>query len=129
MNTSFSSNRMASILPAVLLSVTAALVLSACGQPAAQEAPAAGGPPITAATVIEKSIVETQEFSGRIEAVDRVEIRPRVSGFIASVNFKPGAMVKKGELLFVIDPRPYEAEASRAEAAMLAARAAQAWPD
>lgn len=108
---------------AILLAVTT-LVLSACGKPAAQEAgQAAGGPPVSAAAVIEKTIVETQEFSGRLEAVDRVEIRPRVSGFISSVNFKPGAEVKKGDVLFVIDPRPYEAEASRAEAAALAARA------
>jgi multidrug efflux system membrane fusion protein len=64
-----------------------------------------------------------QEFSGRIEAVDRVEIRPRVSGFIGQVNFKPGARVKKGDVLFVIDPRPYQAEASRAEAVARAARA------
>ncbi len=99
-------------------------MLSACGEPAAQEAPAAaGGPPISAATVLERSIVETQEFSGRLEAVDQVQIRPRVSGFIASVHFKSGAEVKKGDLLFVIDPRPYQAEASRTEAAALAARA------
>ncbi|MGH8807129.1 MAG: efflux RND transporter periplasmic adaptor subunit [Noviherbaspirillum sp.] len=110
---------------ALILSAAAALVLSACGKPAAQEVgqQPAGGPPISAATVLEKAIVETQEFSGRLEAVEHVEIRPRVSGFIASVNFKPGAEVKKGDVLFVIDPRPYEAEASRAEAAALAARA------
>jgi multidrug efflux system membrane fusion protein len=106
------------------LAATAALVLSACGEPSAKEAPAqAGGPPITAAAVIEKAVVETQEFSGRLEAVDHVEIRPRVSGFIASVNFKPGAEVKKGAVLFVIDQRPYRAEANRAEAAAGAARA------
>ena len=108
-----------------VLSAVAALVLSACGEPSAKESgPAqAGGPPITAAAVLEKSIIETQEFSGRLEAVDRVDIRPRVSGFIASVNFKPGAEVKKGEVLFVIDQRPYRAEANRAEAAANAARA------
>ncbi len=111
-------------LPAAL-SVLAAAVLAACGNPAAQEVaqPPAGGPPITAAAVLEKSIAETQEFSGRLEAVERVEIRPRVAGFITSVNFKSGAEVKKGEVLFVIDPRPYQAEASRAEAAALSARA------
>lgn len=109
---------------ALILTIAASLVLSACGKPAAQEAgPQAGGPPVSAATVLEKQIVETQEFSGRLEAVDRVEIRPRVSGFIASINFKPGAEVKKGDVLFVIDPRPYEAEANRAEAAAIAARA------
>ncbi|WP_234814764.1 efflux RND transporter periplasmic adaptor subunit [Noviherbaspirillum denitrificans] len=113
------------ILSAVAASAIAALVLSACGKPNAQELgqQQAGGPPISAAEVIQKSVMETQEFSGRLEAVEHVEVRPRVSGFIASVNFKPGAEVKKGDVLFVIDPRPYEAEASRAEAAALAARA------
>jgi multidrug efflux system membrane fusion protein len=107
------------------LSIASALVLSACDEPSAKETgPAqAGGPPITAAAVLEKSIVETQEFSGRLEAVDRVDIRPRVSGVIASVNFKPGAEVKKGQVLFVIDQRPYRAEANRAEAAANAERA------
>jgi membrane fusion protein, multidrug efflux system len=110
--------------PAVALSAISALVLSACGEPSAKEAgPQAGGPPITAAAVLEKSIMETQEFSGRLEAVERVEIRPRVSGFIASVKFKPGAEVKKGDVLFVIDQRPYRAEANRTEAAAGAARA------
>lgn len=88
---------------------------------AAVAAPAA--PPVSAAIVIEKPVAETQEFSGRLEAVELVEIRPRVSGYITAVNFKPGAEVKKGELLFVIDPRPYQAEADRASAAAGAARA------
>ncbi len=87
------------------------------------EAPAAGGPPISAALVLEKTISETQEFSGRLEAIDRVEIRSRVSGFITAVNFKPGSEIKKGDVLFVIDPRPYVAEADRAEAAANSARA------
>ena len=88
------------------------------------EAPAAaGGPPVSAAVVVEKTIAETQEFSGRLEAIDRVEIRSRVSGFITSVNFKPGSEVKKGDVLFVIDPRPYQAEADRAQAAASSAKA------
>jgi multidrug efflux system membrane fusion protein len=84
---------------------------------------AAVGPPVSAAAVIEKQVAETQEFSGRLEAVERVEIRPRVSGFITAVNFKPGAEVKKGDVLFVIDARPYQAEADRADAAAKSARA------
>lgn len=88
---------------------------------AAAAAPAA--PPVSAAVVIEKPVAETQEFSGRLEAVETVEIRPRVSGYITAVNFKPGAEVKKGDVLFVIDPRPYQAEADRAGAAATAARA------
>ncbi len=88
---------------------------------AAAAAPA--GPPVSAAIVVEKPVAETQEFSGRLEAVEIVEIRPRVSGYITAVNFKPGAEVKKGDVLFVIDPRPYQAEADRAGAAASAARA------
>ncbi|HEV2609868.1 MAG TPA: efflux RND transporter periplasmic adaptor subunit [Noviherbaspirillum sp.] len=123
MKPSFKLNAITTAPAAAILSVAVALVLSACSKPAAQEAPPAGGPPITAAAVIEKQVVETQEFSGRLEAVERVEIRPRVSGFISSINFKPGTEVRKGDVLFVIDPRPYQAEASRTEAAALAARA------
>jgi len=88
---------------------------------AAAAAPAA--PPVSAAVVVEKAVLETQEFSGRLEAIDVVEIRSRVSGYITAVNFKPGAEVKKGDVLFVIDPRPYQAEADRTQAAAGAARA------
>jgi multidrug efflux system membrane fusion protein len=106
------------------LPVLAAAILAACNEPTAKEVekPKAA-PPITAAAVLEKSVIETQEFSGRIEAVDRVVIRPRVSGFIAAVNFKAGTKVKKGDVLFVIDPRPYEAEVDRTRAAAAAALA------
>ncbi|WP_288381649.1 efflux RND transporter periplasmic adaptor subunit [uncultured Massilia sp.] len=90
---------------------------------AAAAAAAPAGPPVSAAIVVTKPVAETQEFSGRLEAVEVVEIRPRVSGYITAVNFKPGAEVKKGDVLFVIDPRPYQAEADRAAAAAGAARA------
>ncbi|MBJ7313917.1 efflux RND transporter periplasmic adaptor subunit [Rugamonas sp. CCM 8940] len=110
---------------AMALAGLAALGLSGCDSATGKtaEAPAAGGPPISAAVVVEQQITETQEFSGRIEAVERVEIRSRVSGFITAVNFKPGSEVKKGDVLFVIDPRPYQAEMNRAEAAASSARA------
>ncbi|MYM34322.1 efflux RND transporter periplasmic adaptor subunit [Duganella sp. FT94W] len=111
---------------AMALAGLAAISLSGCGEAnsKAAEAPAAaGGPPVSAATVVEKTLVETQEFSGRLEAIDQVQIRPRVSGFITAINFKPGSQVKKGDVLFVIDQRPFQAEASRAEAAANSARA------
>lgn len=95
----------------------------ATGKAAEAQTQAQAGPPVSAAAVIEKQVAETQEFSGRLEAIDRVEIRPRVSGYITAVNFKPGAEVKKGDVLFVIDTRPYQAEADRAEAAAKSARA------
>ena len=110
---------------AMVVAGVAAISLAGCdtanGKTA--EAPAAGGPPISAAAVVEKNITETQEFSGRLEAIERVEIRSRVSGFITAVNFKPGSEVKKGDVLFQIDARPYQAELSRAEAAANSARA------
>ena len=95
----------------------------ATGKAAEAQTQAQAGPPVSAAAVLEKPVAETQEFSGRLEAIERVEIRPRVSGYITAVNFKPGAEVKKGDVLFVIDPRPYQAEAERAVAAAKSARA------
>ena len=109
---------------ALAIAGLAAAVLSGCDSATANTAGAApAGPPITAALVIEKPVTETQEFSGRLEAVERVDIRARVGGFITQVYFKPGSLVKKGDLLFEIDPRPFQAEASRAEAAANSARA------
>ncbi|WP_317205061.1 efflux RND transporter periplasmic adaptor subunit [Janthinobacterium sp.] len=110
---------------ALALAGLTALAMSGCDSANSKvpDAPAAGGPPISAAAVVEKQITETQEFSGRLEAVERVEIRSRVSGFITAVNFKPGGEVKRGDVLFVIDPRPFQAEMSRAEAAASSARA------
>jgi multidrug efflux system membrane fusion protein len=102
----------------------AAATLAGCSDATGKAAPAAAeGPPVSAATVVEKAVAETQEFSGRLEAIDVVAIRTRVSGFITAVNFKPGSEVKKGDVLFEIDRRPFQAEADRAEAAANAARA------
>src|SRR3954470_11381662 len=80
---------------------------------------AQGGPPAAAVTVAqptEKEIVEWDEYPGRLDAVEMVEVRARVNGYLQSINFKDGAEVKKGDLLFVIDPRPYQAELDRARA-------------
>ena len=67
-------------------------------------------------TVAEKEVIEWDEFTGRIEAVESVEIRARVSGYLQAIHFKAGAMVKAGDPLFVIDPRPYQADLDRATA-------------
>lgn len=80
--------------------------------PAAQ-APA---PQVSVAAALERDVTEWDEFTGRLEAVESVEVRPRVTGYIESVNFTEGSTVRKGDLLFVIDPRPYRAELSKAEA-------------
>lgn len=104
-----------------LAAVLAAAVLGACSRAEPQMAP----PPLPAvsvAAVIERDVAEWDEFSGRLEAVERVDIRPRVNGYLQTIHFKQGAEVKKGELLFTIDPRPYQAELARAEAALAGAR-------
>lgn len=80
-------------------------------------AAAPGGPlPVNFVTVVEKDVVEWDEFTGRMQAVESVEIRPRVSGYLTEIHFKAGAIVKKGDPLFVIDPRPYQADLDRAAA-------------
>jgi RND family efflux transporter MFP subunit len=66
------------------------------------------------AQVLEKRVKDWDEFTGRLQAVETVEIRPRVTGYIDKVAFTEGSMVKRGTLLFVIDPRPYQAEYDRA---------------
>ncbi len=78
---------------------------------------------VDVATVLQKTITDWQTYSGRLEAVDKVDIRPQVPGTIVSVNFKDGALVKKGDTLFVIDPRPYQAEVDHAAAQLAAAQA------
>ncbi|RYY90201.1 MAG: efflux RND transporter periplasmic adaptor subunit, partial [Comamonadaceae bacterium] len=78
------------------------------------------------AAVKETDIAAWDEFSGRLEAVERVEIRSRVAGAVHAVHFREGALVAKGDLLITIDPAPYAAEAERADAQVAAAQARQA---
>src|ERR1700726_3051893 len=72
--------------------------------------------PVNVVTVVEKEVNEWDEFTGRLDPVESVEIRPRVSGYITEIHFEAGAIVKKGDLLYVIDPRPYQADFDRAKA-------------
>ena len=72
--------------------------------------------PVNVVTVVEKEVKEWDEFTGRLDPVESVEIRPRVSGYITEIHFEAGAIVKKGDLLYVIDPRPYQADFDRAKA-------------
>lgn len=78
---------------------------------------------VDVAPVVARKVVDWQSYSGRLEAVERVDIRPRVTGTITEVHFKNGAQVKKGDVLFTIDPAPYRAEVARAEAQLAAAQA------
>ena len=88
------------------------------------EAPAAApAVPVSVAEVLQKDVSLWDEFSGRLEAVQRVDVRPRVAGALQSVHFKEGALVKAGDLLFTVDPAPFAVEVDRAEAQVVAARA------
>ena len=92
-------------------------LLTAC-----QQQPAATPPPpppkVTVSQPVVRDVIEWDEYTGRLEAVESVEVRARVSGYLQSIHFTDGAIVKKGALLFVIDPRPYQAELNRAKAAL-----------
>src|SRR3990170_8315834 len=92
--------------------VASAVVAGCSGSPPPPPPP----PPVTVAAVLEREITEWDEFTGRMEAVNAVQIRPRVSGYIRRIGFNEGNSVRKGQLLFEIDPRPYQAELARAEA-------------
>lgn len=109
------------VLSIALLSI-AALTLAGGNEPP----PAPQLQAVTVAPVLEREINEWDEFTGRLEAKDAVEIRPRVSGYITRVAFDEGKEVRKGEVLFEIDPRPYQAELARAEAELERARSAAA---
>jgi len=89
-------------------------VATGCGRGNLQQPPPS--PPVTVAPVEQKQLVEWDEFSGRTEPVESVDVRPRVSGYIQSVKFQSGQLVKKGDILFVIDPRWHEATSARLEA-------------
>ena len=90
-------------------------------------ADAQGGPPqaapVSVAPAVQRTISDSEEFSGRIEATDYVELRPRVAGTVERVHFTDGALVSKGQLLFSIDARPYAAEVARSESLLVAAKA------
>ncbi|HZV34084.1 MAG TPA: efflux RND transporter periplasmic adaptor subunit [Verrucomicrobiae bacterium] len=100
----------------IILSIVAIIIiLAGCSkEPAHAAAPPA--PAVTVTTVKTKPIVEWEEFTGRAEAMESVEVRPRVSGYIREVRFQSGQLVKKGDVLFVIDPRWHESDYKRLEA-------------
>jgi membrane fusion protein, multidrug efflux system len=102
-------------------SVLIALAAAACGSEAA---PNAMPPPpsVSVATVLSKNVHEWDEFTGRVSAVQTVDLRPRVSGYVERVAFHEGQEVRKGDLLFVIDQRRYRAELDRAQADLARAR-------
>ena len=106
----------------VAFALLPSIVVSACVRTAAQPADASA-PKVTVAEVVSRDVTEWDEFTGRLEAVNSVAVRPRVSGYVAAVRFEEGAMVRRGAPLFEIDARPFEAEADRLRAELARARA------
>jgi RND family efflux transporter MFP subunit len=93
------------------LAACAILALGACGKKAPPPPPA---PLVTVAHPLTQQVIDWDDFVGRFEAVDSVDVRPRVSGYLASIHFRDGDIVHKGQLLFQIDPRPYQATLDQA---------------
>jgi RND family efflux transporter MFP subunit len=104
------------------LMLMAALALSGCGDKPPAPA-AAAAPPVTVAQPVKRTVTDWDEFTGRFEAVEEVQVRARVGGFVTSVEFRDGAFVKAGDLLYVIDARPFEAVAEQANGQLADARA------
>jgi len=90
------------------------------------QTPAATAPPpeVTVAQALTRQVSDSAEFTGRLQAVDTVQVQPRVGGFVESVHFQEGALVHKDDVLFQLDPRPYQAEVDRLSANQAQAQAA-----
>src|SRR6516165_9127035 len=109
------------LFPVVLL-VGLALSLAGCDKPASQAA-VPPAPSVTVAQPVKRTVTDWDEFTGRFEAVEEVQVRPRVGGFVTNVEFKDGDMVHAGDLLYIIDSRPFEAVAAQADGQLADARA------
>jgi RND family efflux transporter MFP subunit len=106
---------------ATLLCLTVAPVLAACGQAPQQAAPPP--PAVTVAKPTQQNVIDYDEYVGRFVAVDMVEIRARVSGYLEKIAFQDGQLVKQGDLLFTVDRRPFETTLSQTKATLAQARA------
>jgi multidrug efflux system membrane fusion protein len=118
----FSRKLIAAAIGLAVIATAAGISLNS--EAAKPQTVAAAPTPVTVAAVVQRSVIEWDDFSGRVEAIEYVEIRPRVAGTIDAVHFREGQLVRKGDPLFTIDPRPYEAELARAEAEKAQAQAA-----
>jgi len=106
-----------------IVAALASVVMLESGPAKATPSPAVQAMPVSVAKVEQSDVATWNEFSGRLEAVERVDIRSRVAGTVQAVHFREGALVKAGDLLLTIDPAPYQADVDRAEAQVLAAQA------
>ncbi|KST60265.1 hemolysin secretion protein D [Methylobacterium sp. GXS13] len=120
-------SRLSSLFP-VLSGLAAGVLLAGPLAPIAH-AQAPGGPPpkVTVAKPVVREIVEQDQYTGRFDAIEYVEVRARVTGYLEKINFTDGQTVKKGDLLFVIDRRPYKAALEQAQAALASAKARQSF--
>lgn len=109
--------------PRRLLMLILPVVLYGCGDGGTGDPMQMPPTPVSVATVVDQEVSQWDEFTGRIEAVDRVEIRPRVGGYLMDVHFEEGALVKKGDRLFSIDDREYAAALASARADVARAKA------
>src|ERR1700723_2272608 len=119
------SARMADIRPFYGLSpilIVLAGLLAGCEEKQAPQA-AAAAPPVTVAQPVKRTVTDWDEFTGRFDAIEEVQVRARVGGFVTNVEFKDGDMVHAGDLLYIIDPRPFEAVAEQADGQLSDARA------
>jgi membrane fusion protein, multidrug efflux system len=125
--TSMRTRRNKTIIAAM---VVIAPALAACGQSVSQPQSAAPSPPqVTVAKPVAKMIAEQDEYVGRFVAVESVEVRARVSGYLDSIHFQDGRMVKKGDLLFTIDRRPFQTALAQTQASLAQARASLAFAE
>jgi multidrug efflux pump subunit AcrA (membrane-fusion protein) len=114
-----------SLTSALLLAGTG-LMLGSCTQaetPAQAQGAPQGPAPVTVAQPLARDIIDWDEYSGYFSAVDTVQVRPRVSGYLQTVMFRDGDIVRQGQLLAQIDPRPFQAEVARAQADLARAQA------
>jgi RND family efflux transporter MFP subunit len=105
------------------LAVLFSFALTGCGEKPPQQAVASAPPPVTVAPPTKRTVTDWDEFTGRFQAVEEVQVRARVGGFVTNVEFRDGAFVKAGDLLYIIDPRPFEAVALQADGQLSDARA------
>jgi RND family efflux transporter MFP subunit len=118
--------RQVSVIQGAALGLFAGVLLAGCSK---APPPADPPPTVTVAAPIVREVRDWDDYAGRFEAVDAVEIRPRVSGMLQEVHFRDGQNVRKGQLLFTIDPRPIEAQLAQSRAQLARAKAAQANAD
>jgi membrane fusion protein, multidrug efflux system len=115
-------SRLASLLP-----VIAGLMVGLTAAPALAQAPGAPPPKVTVAKPVVREIVEQDQYTGRFDAINYVEVRARVTGYLEKINFTDGQNVRKGDVLFVIDRRPYRAALEQAKAALTSSKARQSF--